>query len=498
MKKFLSLLTAVMATFLVGLMALTGCTKKPDINTMIPDSQLVLNLDTRSLRDKADFDNIDKLAFVKLLRQELKNENPKASEIINELIENPDASGLDLRESIALFYDENAFKGKVGVVALMKNAKKFEEFIINTHKSANDELNVSHDGDFCFAHGSNSSFAYCWDAQKAYFFPYHSIGEAENDAKQLMWMAEHHNIADNSEYTALMKDKRDVKIYIDLDEFAKSSKNKEQYAEMYENVKICLSLNFEPGAIKVRLNTSGIDPEKAFCTDFDNNITKYLPQEPIAVATMNLKIDQLLVFSQRYSDKNLNLDEEIIDGITVRRLFNCFNGNFAACISDIFETDKGDPFFDFCVVADINNQAILMHILDEIGKEGKLKRYGDSYLFDHGISIMLNDNTMIFSNNNAALANFSTGGAGKLINDAQYPWYAHLNLDLSTYPAALKDTFGHDVVRLFSEFFKDVEMKFSKDWSGEITVNLQNTDQNSLEFTLKFIDDNLTTLSRIF
>ena len=91
-RNVLSLLVALLAV-----VTLASCSKGVDMGKYIPkDALYVLDFDMDELWDKADLDNIDQISFVKLGRQELRSENPWAADLVDAILKDPTATGLNL------------------------------------------------------------------------------------------------------------------------------------------------------------------------------------------------------------------------------------------------------------------------------------------------------------------------------------------------------------------------------------------------------------------
>ena len=84
-----------------GLLLLTSCSKSPELANYIPDNAVgVIDVNLANLLKKADVQNIDNIAFVKMARQELRKEDPRVSEMVDRLIKDPKSTGINLNSDM--------------------------------------------------------------------------------------------------------------------------------------------------------------------------------------------------------------------------------------------------------------------------------------------------------------------------------------------------------------------------------------------------------------
>ena len=91
----------------------------------------------------------------------------------------------------------------------------------------------------------------------------------------------------------------------------------------------------------------------------------------------------------------------------------------------------------------------------------------------------------------------SGNGVEKIAQKAKKGNYLYLDLDIHNYPSSLTQELGSDIVNLAGGFLKDAEFNVTGQGRAEIFIGLQNSDKNSLDFILRYIDDNLTRIQRL-
>ena len=488
---------------LMGLLTLTGCLKQSNVASMVPkDASVVCSIDMNSIWTKGNLDNINNIAFIRYFRQELRDEDPDAAAILNEILDDPNSCGIKLKDEIVLFSSES-LHSEICVGFLVNNADRFEEFIRHLNRTLDADLEIREEEDFSFASSYDNSLAFCWNSKKAYILVADRVNTAKSDARDLMSLTDKNSMASNSDFNQLMNNRRDIKLFVNSQNLADMMAERRRLSyreeEMLDNLKdaaACLSLNFEQGAIKLELNARGIETEGNLITDdFNSQLTRYLPQESYANAAFAVNVDQLIQTLEGIDD--IDLDEDF-EGISIRRLIKCFTGSFAACVSDVTVNRRNKPRASFTVVAGINNARTIQRALDDIFEdEGSSSRGEYTYDLYDGYYAKFNDDVLMISNDRDVLDDFSDGGSGRELARNRKNGYAYANLNIDDYPSSLRRAIGRNLADLLSGYLKDAELHRTGDFQWELTIGLQNTEKNSLEFTLQHLDDNMTLLERL-
>lgn len=505
------------ASLLLGLIVITGCNKKAKDNTgddteqttgergggfMVPgDAMFVISADLNSMWDKGNFDNIDKISTVQYLRQEIKEEDPGAAKILDELLQDPNSCGLKLKGEAVAFKTRSLHSKYVVGLEVLK-ADKFEVFLKKISDKLGFDIDISKKDDIFYALCRDFDIAVCWNNSRAYIMAnVYQAKDIEKDAQSLMSLSSQNSIANNEDYNLFMKDHRDVCIFANNSQLISylSLREPSLYKQMkksidaYKNAYSCASLNFETGAIKMESKYLGLDantnPRKG---DFDSKLLDYLPRETFGAITIALNPDILL--EELDKTEQVDLDETITrNGPTIRNLIQALSGNLAINLSDIrvdrYEEDI-EPIIS--IAAGISNSRTIEKTFAALEEDG-LEKEGNAYVIPGtNFTIKLTDNVLLFSNDQIALNAFDRGGAGngmaQVASDAKNGNYMYLNLDLDDYPMAVKRMLDRRVVDGLSGFLKDAEIKTTEDYCTEATINLKNNSMNSLEFIINYID----------
>ena len=505
------LLIVLLAISIVSMVSCSGCNKKKASMAMIPDdASYVMHINLGSIWEKGDFDNLDELTFVKLLRQELKSEDPDAAKTINDLLEDPNSCGLNLKSDIFGFVSES-MKVDICLGFQVKDSNKFKDFLKDYADKAKIDLDISTENNYNLAFSKDLNTAFCWDKNKAYAFPIFSEKEASKCADRLMSLQETSSMAQNNDFNTFLKANNDFGFFVNTDKAMRMMDRRElnelgASVDQLKNTSICLGLNFEKGQIKMTSEILGLDDaqtEQFFSTNFNKDLINYLPQQTLAAASVAIKLDPFI--RQLEKSKRFNLDESITDGgPSIREFLKSFTGNFAISLSGLslggYYNDELKPTFTF--VGEINNKRPFTQALSSMEEYG-VKNNGDSYTIpSYDVSVNISNNILMVTNESSAINAFSRGGTGngieKIASKAQNGNYFYLDLDIDNYPSSLTRQLDKNVVGLIGGYLKEAEARMTGSNSAEIVVSLQNDDENSLEYTLHYIDNNLSRLGRFF
>ncbi len=489
----------MLALFAAGLIVLfSSCHREQEKVYLIPDDAVwVFHVDLGSIWGKGDFDHIDQISFIKFIRQAFRDDKSGA-DIINSLIDDPNSCGLDLKGDIFLFTAGE--KGDVGAFGVLVNdANKFKDFLSDLSNKAQADIDFSSEGNYTL--GFYGKTGYCWDDSKAYIISADSKNKAREVADKLMSLQESNSLAHNADFNTFLAGNNDLGVFMNTNNILglldKSDlDNAPVDLNQYKNTFFCLALNFENGRIRTSCSFLGMEKNQMdfiFSDNFNKNLLNYLPQT--ALAGMTLSCNMNSIFNLLVRSGEVNLDEELTSGYTIGDVVKCLSGNIAASFSDL--EYNNDWEYRFTIVAEINNARPFRQFLEN----ADVPHDGDNYdLGIDGINVCISENTLMITNETSALNAFSRGGTGngiaKIASKAQKGNYLYVDLDVNNYPSTLTNQIDQGFVSLIGGFFKDAEFKMTSPTSAELVIDLQNSDKNSLDFTLHYIDDNLLRLQR--
>lgn len=502
MRKLLLLVT-ILAASMVCFESCSSCHHKKTMSMIPDDAAMVVVINMDEIWDKGDFKHIDQLGFVQSLRKELKNENPDAAKIVNDLLEDPKSCGLNLKGDIIFFISSH---NNAAFGCQVRSSSKFKKFLENLDKNTDIGFDISKENDYNFAFSKDANLAFCWDGSKVYGFPSPSEKKAVKQADILMSIKKDNSMAKNEHFKEFMKNAGDIGVFVNYGSLIQpneyASINKTEFKDLIKPLKDAssyLSLNFEEGQIKVQGKILGLEEGKyGLLTDnFNKKLTDYLPEKAFAAGTLAVNISTILK-----NNKSPELDDEIVYGsYSTREVLKSFKGSIAASISSISFDYYGNPIPVFTIVADISNNDVIRQSLLNLSYDNRIKYDGNNYYVDmdgNKVIIKLEGNVLMASNDPSAIDALSSGGNSKgikkIASEAKNGNYVYLDLDIDDYPSSMKNMIDRNLVKIISGLFEKAELKFPEPYTMEFTISLQNKSENSLKHILKHIDDNLGDL----
>lgn len=509
MKKTLThKLFAIFAMAFCGIMVLASCSKGASISSTIPDdASFVATANISNIWDKGDLKNSDNVAFIKLMRQELKKEMPELSDLVDNLIADPSSCGINFKSDIAAFSAKTIGADFV-VSALVRDAGKVGNFLRNISDNSDLKMNISKEDKYYLAFCDEGDFLVCWDKKKAYLMMLSSgdnINEAKDYANRIMSLGDSRTMASNDNFNKYLKSHADAGLFTDMKNIMEMRNAfdgiPEKFAEELKKASFFVSLNFNKGDITVLYKTLGLDnKELAKITDckFNADLLSFMQDKTLAGATFAMNVDALVSELENMQDAK-ELDEKIIKDITLRDILRSFNGSFAANISDIVE-NKNSFMPTFAFAADLSKNSVFKKVLDEM-VGSMLERKGNNYYIKGiDIYIALNDKVVLVTNDQSVLNTFPNGnknGMAQIAKEAKNGNYLYLDLGIDKYPAVITKRLNNNSIQLLKGFIKYADLKTIDKNSGELVIHLANEKQNSLAFTIHYFDDNMMQLGEL-
>jgi len=503
MKKTMRLMMSVLAC---GLLLLTSCSKSAKLAAYIPDDAfMVVNVNAVDLMQKMDVENIDNISFVKLARQELKSEDPKMAELVDKIIADPLSTGLNLKEDMLAYV---TLSNEYNALVAMHKESKFEDFLTQFAKDEEYEISITEKDGFKVA-TIDGSEALAFNGKVL------AIGSAAQNPGTRLKLDKDQSLADNDNFEQYWKTHSEIGFWMAFEPIFKTLKMMgrdddlvnsglpEEYIDALEDAAYSINLVFDKGAFRMVVNTQGIDPKdwKVYQQDFNADLVNLMPETCYATLASAVKIDEMVKMLSNMKDA-VDINEEIADNITVKDLLQSLNGSVLVSLFDIVQMDESSVVPMLAIAADVNNAATIKNLLAKLG----LTQQDGLYVIpDFGLGtdayIALNDKAVYLTNSKEAANQFLAGGyKNGMKNVAQKVkkgnfFYADLNVN--HYPAPIVKLIPSNIVTLLGGYFDYLECGAISSTSAECTIHLVESKENSLLFTLHYIDKNLVELANL-
>lgn len=509
-RNVLSLLVALLAV-----VTLASCSKGVDMGKYIPnDAVMVFDVDMDELWDKADLDNIDQISFVKLGRQELRSENPWAADLVDAILKDPTSTGLNLKRDIAAYFCYNSdIDG--AVIATMHNKKKFEEFLNDFAKQ--NELTVKfEDKDGWRLATMVSEFnvenyvAFNGDVAMLLF--------SGNCMDKRLTLKKDESLASDKRFREYWKNRSELSMWMGMKEIVSIAEQNgtdvkgalgqiygEEYWKAIENASIAGNVVFDKGVMRMVFTYQGISDKimKQYMQKFDDELVDYMPEKTYATMAVAYNLEETMKVLEANKEFDINLDEEAVDGVSVRDAVSAFGGSIIVDLFDLEVREDGSVMPILALAADVKKADIVKKLFDEIEMEPIEENVYDfgSDLFNFPIYIYWNDKAVFVTNSKDAVDNFKKGGNKNAMKNVAKSVragnYIYADLDINHYPDGVKALIPENIVVLMSKYFDYTEIKVNGTKNGEWDLYIKDKKQNSLLSTLHFVDDNLVELGNL-
>lgn len=507
-RNVLSLLVALLAV-----VTLASCSKGVDMGKYIPNDALyVLDFDMDELWDKADLDNIDQISFVKLGRQELRSENPWAADLVDAILKDPTATGLHLKRDIAAYFCYNSdIDG--AVIATMHNKKKFEEFLNDFAKQ--NELTVKfEDKDGWRLATTVSEFnvenyvAFNGDVAMLLF--------SGNGMDRVLSLKKDESLAGDKRFREYWKDRSEISMWMGMKEIVSIAEQNgtdvkgalgqiygEEYWKAIENASIAGNVVFDKGVMRMVFTYQGISSKiiDKYMQKFEGDLVDYMPEKTYATMAVAYNLEETMKVLEANEEFDINLDEEAMEGVTVRDAVSAFGGSMLFSLFDL-QVDNGSVMPMMALALDIKDADIVKKLLAEAGLTAVEENvYSLEGFFNFPIYVAMNKKAVFVTNSDAALEGFKKGGNKNAMKNVAKSVragnYIYADLDINHYPDGVKALIPENIVVLMSKYFDYTEIKVNGTKSGEWDIYIKDKKQNSLQSTLHFVDDNLVELGNL-
>lgn len=504
----LSLLVALLAV-----VTLASCSKGVDMGKYIPnDAVMVFDVDMDELWDKADLDNIDQISFVKLGRQELRSENPWAADLVDAILKDPTSTGLNLKRDIAAYFCYNSdIDG--AVIATMHNKKKFEEFLNDFAKQ--NELTVKfEDKDGWRLATMVSEFnvenyvAFNGDVAMLLF--------SGNCMDKRLTLKKDESLASDKRFREYWKNRSELSMWMGMKELMSIAGQNgedvqgmlsqiygEEYWKAIENASIAGNVVFDKGVMRMVFTYQGISSKiiDKYMQKFEGDLVDYMPEKTYAAIALAYNLKETMKVLEANEEFDINLDEEAVDGVSVRDAVSAFGGSMLFSLFDL-QVDNGSVMPMMALALDIKDTDIVKKLLAEAGLTAVEENvYSLEGFFNFPIYVAMNKKAVFVTNSDAALEGFKKGGNKNamkgIAKSVKAGNYVYADLDINHYPDGVKALIPENIVVLMSKYFDYTEIKVNGTKSGEWDLYIKDKKQNSLLSTLHFVDDNLVELGNL-
>ena len=486
-------------------MLLASCSKGPETASYIPDNALVVaNINAKQLLDKVDAKNLDDIKFVKMAREELRNENANLSAFVDDIIADPTSTGLDLREDMIIFLTED---GSSALIAAMHKQSKFENFLQELATKNGFSCDIDKGNDYTSA--KIEEIAVSFNGEVA-VIPLNFLTSSDLD-KELFTLEKEKSLANNKNFSEHWKTHTEIGFWMDMNNMFTLAEElggkdvltntglPDDFIDELRKGSYSCNLVFDKGAIRLVAKTQGISNKlmEKYMKDFNNKLIDYMPEK--CYATYSYAADMEALATMLESSGEIDMNEPLVGDKNAKEILSAFGGSMLFSLFDITNSEDGImPMM--ALAADIKDDATVSKALEFFG----LEKEGDMFIIpDLGIGkimVCMNDKVLYLTNSQDAANHFANGytnsmkGIASKVKKGNY-FYADLNL--SHYPSCLTSLIPVNIAQLLTQYLDYTEGMTVNETTADWTIYLANKKENSLLATMHFVDDNMSELGNL-
>ena len=510
--------------FGLSVLFLTSCSQGSDNLAAIPkETNFVSVINLYSLAQKGKLGEISDRNFFQSLKNELQSESKKLAKLVDNIMEAPAITGIDVKADIFGYYVvEERSKQYACLSAKLNSEDKFGNFI----KELLSELEI----DFNIEKGKNykyiladGEFAITWDTKKALvLIPLSPDGRRSMEAEIeiLMTLKSKDQITNNDDFNKFYENKKDISFWVSsniLEDYILEELLRTTGVD-YSNSYFRAYFNFEKG--KVSLLTQFIPNEElklkmkeysGNTIPFNDNLFQYLPET--SYAAMSVTLDPMAFYNALSKESGFDdmdmaaLFKEGL-GMDMKEFFESFKGSILFSLFDFRNVEMGyssEMLPVMGLIFDINSSQIIKSVIKKAGILDLSVTKQDSYyqltMDELTVYIAFSEKECLLTNDKNAAEAFQNSGFGKeslgknpiRASMTKNTVYGYWNLNFDEYPEIVKEkignNFGGSILKLWNSFARNLEFRSVDEISSEFILNLQDDTNNSLYSIINFTDN---------
>jgi|GEM_PF-931903 len=499
----ISLLSVILATVIV-----TSCSKKvPETVHNIPDHAfLVASMHPKQIYEKGQISTMESLTG--------KLEHP----VLQRIAQDPAASGLDIGEYLFMFVYFMDDEPILGTTAVMKDASSFTEMV--RQLSHEEQLEIIEHKGYSMVTPGREKAAMAWNDKQLIF-----LASPTNELSAETWQTELINLFDLPREEALTsivdfndftKKMEDMNAWFTGDELRKILEKSGMGNGLDIQLPMDLKNNygrffmeFADGAMYVHAETHFSDEvTKATETflvakdELNGDLVELAPGNDLLMAmAFSVDLDKLTRLMKNFSPPeidSLSGQVEKMTGIPGNEILEALNGDVVIAVNGASE---GNPIpVEIMIGIGLDDKTLQDKMMGTIGNMAAVEKEGDFFMINaNGMELysgIINDVWVI--TNTPGYKDAVTGkGLDKTLGDSKFKEFAngsmgmYMNLDLSSYPEALKGMASQGgslgPVKMITESFSYMGVEASNKESN-ISLITAHEDENSLYTLLQMLE----------
>ena len=537
------------------LVLFASCSSRPESLKAIPENtNAIAIVDVFSLYKKGNLEDLEDLEFFKTFQKEIRNEDKKVANFLEDLREDPSKTGVDFTKDVFMYYIDEGTDEKFVCVSLdLKDEENYAEFLEDIFDKGGVDFDVEKEDLYKYIKVQNE-VVFAWDSNKALIVTAQNWSSRENlelEVESLFELKVDKQIVVNKEFMSFYSNKKDVNFWVSSNilesSFYLKELEKQFDVDMTDNY-ISASLEFEDDRISLqgkmfpnREVREMMKRDNVWDHDFNNTLLKFLPKQSFANLAMSFNPSENYKVMQEQGElESIEKEFETEMGFELEDLIKSIEGSMVFSLSNIeestytydtykmvynenktrrFDASTNEYYYEggyeyrdttetrtktlpvMSLVFDINSDKYLKKVIKKI-PESEIEEKDDYYevKLDGSYSgyFAFDDDTFLFTNDKKRIKAFKDGGLGskslsgssKLSDFSGGGYYAYLNLNYDDYPKEVK--------KMIEEEQNDKEEEVFEIWTNFARgIELKMIDNNALEFNLETKDNGKNSLQQL-
>ena len=512
----------MMITFI--LLQLISCSKNKDYLEMIPsDTDFVVQINPKSIAEKADFNTIEQYQLANSLIETLNSSDPDLKNLVSEIKESPSSAGIDLLSPIYIFGKKINGKIITSLIMNMNNKTDFEDHLKTIYKAIyKKNISFIDENGYTYIEGSRKPFI-AWNKKQFIFI----AGEFGTKSTTL-----------NTYFESLIKAENPLIKNLNFAEFVKRSEdinlwyNGTFFNYIFKENKDNIDLSNCSWTNYISFNDNNIsfiqdfhpDPQaKIFFTKhplwkrrINTDFYKYVPAKSylnfsfaLYPQNINTIFNENRTITNQLNDYNINLEtlKSSAEGDAIFSIFE-LDKTQSFNVNNYFKHDNSFKSYDiipqFVFISKMKNDQFIKEIVNTFGKN--IKKQGEYYTVAIGsnknLYIAYKNNLAYITNNYAQVNKFITNKIEKnnflkseYAGEAKNAMFFNANLNLDDYSEDTKNYIYSQIplgktplVQTFLNQFSKANFTIADDFTKKGSITLKNQKGNSLKTILTFLD----------
>lgn len=526
----------IIAMFMMAVILLSCSGKKADIATMIPkDVGMLMSIDMKSLHEKGNLAEFNKTKMYAMAKNYLQMIDPKAVKSIDDIINNSDLLGLNVKSN-AYFYMTKDMKFG-GFIIEMKDKAQFDKFLKEQRELSKAKQEPEKIGDYLALPDAGGIFA--WNDKVAYALinTEHAPKETMiNEFKKMTSLKAEESLSANPKYQDFIKEKKDISVWMDLSIFSSIFEKSTQMmgggvsftnmAKLFNGSHVFMHADFATDEINVSVKSiegdelkKVINFQNLYKNSTNEKLFSIIPADAIMVTGSSMNMDEgkkgvkEVVRLIGEDLKKASTVNESIDKLTfvytmIDKYFDKLTGDIVFALTDFSVPmqenmySSPEPKIGLTYIIGVNDNELLESIAADA--EMKLEKVGEYYQMpldgNNVMKVAVINNMLIATTDDKVLEYAQAGQAPSSILTTPYKDkllkgnYGFMNLDLTKYPQGFQQMMSTVPMSAAAPYISKLifdKVEFVTDYkalTSSVKIQFKKSNTNSFLALIKMID----------